>query len=111
MKPAIAYGILGSQYGDHWEILSITSETSGRRGRVNGRDGHGNPTHAKPDDVHGRFATIEEATTALEAIGRLHAQHQPGIDAAYQEYDRLTGGRRDAIKHALDNIRVSTLIV
>lgn len=107
MKPAIAYGILGSRYGDHWEILSITSEKTGARGRVNGRDGHGNPTHANPSDVHGRFATIEEATIALEAIGRLHAQHQPGIDAAYLEYDRLTNERRDAIKHALENIRVT----
>jgi hypothetical protein len=107
MKPAIAYGILGSPYGVHWEIFSITSETSGRRGRVNGRDGHGNPTHAKPDDVHGRFATIEEATIALEAIERLHAQHAPGIEAASNAYSKLHGERDEAIRHALENIRVT----
>jgi hypothetical protein len=109
MKPAIAYGILGSHYGDNWEILSITSETSGRRGRVNGRDGHGNPTHATPDDVRGRFETIEEATTALEAIQRLHAQHAPGIAAAATAYSKLQNDRNEAIRHALENIRVAKI--
>lgn len=107
MKPAIAYGILGSHCGDRWEIFSITSETRGGRGRVNGRDGHGNPTHARPDVVHGRFATIEEATTALEAIQRLHAQHAPGIEAAADAYSKLQNDRNEAIRHALENIRVT----
>lgn len=109
MKPAIAYGIAGSYFSDDWEIISITSEKTGRRGMIYGRDQHGAATHAKPEDVHGRFATREEATIGLEAIRRLHRQHAPGIDDVREQLLRLQAERNGAIKQALANIRVTKL--
>lgn len=107
MKPAIAYGVIGSEFGSSWEILSITSEKSGRRGMVYGRDEHGNATHHKPGLVHGRFKTIGEAETARNAIRAIHRAHAPAIEAAEVEAARLRSLRNAAIRSALANVKIS----
>jgi len=109
MKPVIAYGIIGSYYADDWEILSITSEKAGRRGQVYGRDPHNNPTHHKPEDVSGRFPTIELATAGLQALRQIHRDHAPAIEAARTEYERLSRNRNETIRQALAEIRVQPM--
>jgi hypothetical protein len=109
MKPIIAYGIVGSYYSDRWEILSITSEKAGHRGMVYGRDEHGNATHHKPNDVTGRFATIELAQAGLQALRQIHNDHAPAIEAAREEYDRLSRNRNETVRQALAELRVTPM--
>lgn len=106
LKPAIAYGIHGSHHASDWEIISITTEKTGGRGMVYGRDEHGIAMHAKPGEIYGRFDTIEKAEIGRQALRELHAQHNPGIEAARAEYERLSHLRNDTIRQALANIRV-----
>lgn len=107
MKPAIAYGITGDTWSSDWEIIAITSEKSGRRGMVYGRDEHGNATHHKPDDVRGRYATIEEAEQARAAVRQVHRQHAGAIERAEQELGRLQLARRSAIQSALGSVKIT----
>ena len=111
MKPAIAYGIMGSEFARDWEILTITTEKAGRRGRVYGRDEQGTATNSRPGDVFGRFATLAEAETARTAIRGLHRQHAPAIERAEEELARLQRARLTAIRRALEGVKVSPVAV
>lgn len=111
MKPAIAYGITGSAFGLDWQIFTVTSEKSGPRGVVYGRDQHGCATRHKPGDVHGRFPTIEQANAAQQALRQIHRDHAPGIETAERHLRKLADARRGTITQALENIRVTPLPV
>lgn len=111
MKPAIAYGVTGSEYASDWEILTITSEKAGRRGMVYGRDEHGAATHHKPLDVFGRYQTIGEAEQARTAIRHIHRQHVGAIEAATEALTILQRKRNDAIRSALASVKITKAVM
>lgn len=100
MKPAIAYGIIGSPYS-RLRVITITSERKGGRGRVYGRDQDGRPTNATARDCHGRFDTLELAEQARAAVQQVFDQHAPLVNEARERLDTARAQRKYAVDAAL----------
>lgn len=99
MKPAIAYGVVGSIYGGTWSTMAITSEKAPRR--VYGRDKDGMPTQQAWGDVHGRFETQEEAERLVAMLETCRAAHVPTIKAATHRLEQAREARIEALRGLL----------
>lgn len=96
MKPAIAYGIIGSPYS-RLRVIAITSETKGGRGR----DQDGRPTNATARDCRGRFDTLELAEQARTAVQDVFDRHAPLVAEARERLETATAQRKYAVDNAL----------
>lgn len=106
MKPAIAYGLIGSPYS-RLRVMTITSEQTGRGARVYGRDQRGRATSASVGACYGRYATIEEAEAARAAVQQVFDHHGPLIAEATERLNTARAQRKYAVDDALVNIRVA----
>jgi hypothetical protein len=101
VKPALFYTIK-RDFG-MYEVMAVTSEKAGRRGRYYGRDRHGNATHCLPGETFGRFGSEEEAAAFVGAIKRIKADFASSIEQAERNLAKLRNECENAIKEAIEN--------
>lgn len=88
MKPII-YWTLESRWYPHGSlgVLSVTSE---KRSLIYGRNEHGEATHRRRIDCHGKFFSEEEARGHIETVRGLQAKYAairlPHKEAIRQSY-------------------------
>lgn len=73
MKPPLFWTVRREFNG--FELMAVTSEKQGARGRYFGRDEHGNATHCRRGETYGRFADAETAKGAIEGINTIRAHY------------------------------------
>lgn len=88
MKPAL-FWTLKRQWHARYELMAVTSEKGGARGRYFGRDEHGNPTHCRRGETYGRFTDADAARALLGTVGQIKGRYAADIRDAENGVQRL----------------------
>lgn len=87
MKPAMFWTIK-RDYSGH-ELMAVTSEKGGPRGRYYGRDSHGNATHCLHGETYGRFADEATAAAMINEVQRIKSSYRRRIQDAERAVRQL----------------------
>jgi hypothetical protein len=100
MKPALFWTLKRDWHG-RFDLMAVTTEKQGARGRYFGRDEHGKATHCLRGETHGRFTDAETATAARGGIKEIRDRYAVRVQERRRQIAELDIDRDAEIERYL----------